>query len=265
MRLLTAFLPLLLFAQFTQAQFTVEFDVTEPLCYGQPTGSVTANPIGGEPPFDYLWNTGATTQTISNIPAGLYTVTVTDDNSFQVIKNVIVNEPSIVTVDLVANQCELPIIITATGSGGIPPYTYAWSIPGQSGPVVEAPGPGTYCVTMTDQNLCGAVECITVDFDPLSVDVVATDVSCPGDEDGSIQATPSGGTPPYTYAWSNGATTASQSGLMPGTYVVTVTDAAGCEATGQGTVSEPPPAHRHDQQQRPGMRRGQQRFCHCNS
>lgn len=231
----------MLLAHFAQAQFTVEFDVTEPTCYGQPTGSVTANPIGGQPPFDYLWNTGATTQTISNIPAGLYTVTVTDDNSFQVIKNVIVEEPDLVTVDLVANQCELPIIITATGSGGIPPYNYAWNIPGESGPVVEAPGPGTYCVTMTDQNLCGAVECITVDFDPLDVNVTATDVSCPGEDDGAVQATPIGGSPPYTYLWSNGATTASQTGLIPGTYVVTVTDAAGCTATGQGSVSEPPP------------------------
>ena len=239
-RLLSVFLPFMLLAHFAQAQFTVEFDVTEPMCFGLPTGSATAIPIGGQPPFDYLWNTGATTQTISNIPAGLYTVTVTDDNSFQVIKNVIVDEPDLVTVDLVANQCELPIIITATGNGGIPPYNYAWNIPGESGPVVEAPGPGTYCVTMTDQNLCGAVECITVDFNPLSVDVVATDVTCPGNDDGSIEAIPSGGTPPYTYLWSTGETTAEISNLGPGTYSVTVVDAALCEDTASVTIDQAP-------------------------
>jgi len=236
-----ALVMMLLFGQIAEAQFTVEFDKTDPLCFGQPTGSVTAIPIGGQPPFQYLWNTGDTEQTLENIPAGLYTVTVTDDNSYTVIKNVELVDPPILNVDLQADACELPITITATGSGGVPPYEYNWNITGQSGPVVTAPGPGTYCVTMTDQNLCGAVECITVDFNPLNVDVTATDISCPGEEDGSVQATPSGGTPPYTYNWSNGATTASQNGLFPGTYSVTVTDAEGCTATGQATVNAPPP------------------------
>jgi len=229
-----------LFVQAANAQFTVDFDVTEPTCWGQPNGSVTAIPSGGTSPYTYMWNTGDTGPTITDLMSGLYTVTVTDDDGVIVIKNVTVTEPEVVNVDLTANTCEIPIIITATGSGGLPPYTYNWST-GQNGSVISVPNPGTYCVTMTDQNLCGAVECITVTVNPLNVTVQTNDLTCADLDDGQVIAMPTGGTPPYTYIWSNGVTTASQTGLPPGTYTVTVTDAAGCMDEATGTVQSPPP------------------------
>jgi hypothetical protein len=234
---------MLLFALFVQsvsAQLTVDFDVTEPTCWGQPNGIATAIPSGGVEPYDYLWNTGATTATITGLMSGLYTVTVTDAIGSTAEKNVLVTEPEVVNVDLTANTCEIPIIITATGSGGNPPYNYNWST-GDNTMVISVATPGTYCVTMTDQDLCGAVECITVDVNPLDVTVTANDLTCADFDDGQVIAMPSGGTPPYTYIWSNGATTSSQTGLAPGVYTVTVTDAAGCMAEASGTVQSPPP------------------------
>ncbi len=234
------FIPLFLFCfQIAGAQITVDFQVTEPACFGQPNGSVTATATGGNAPYSYTWNTGAAGPVLSGITAGTYTVTVVDASSNSAIKNVTVTQPTLVDVELTADVCELPIVITATGSGGEPPYNYNWST-GQNGAVISVPNSGTYCVTMTDQDLCGAVECITVDVSPLDVAVSANNITCPGDNDGQVTATPSGGTPPYTYQWSNGAATAAQSGLPAGTYTVTVTDAAGCQATGSGTVVEPP-------------------------
>ena len=231
---------LLLFTQAAHAQFTVTFDVTEPTCYGQPNGSITAIVSGGMPPFTYLWNTGETGPTLNGITAGTYTVTVTDATNFQVIKNETVTQPNVVSVDLVANTCAIPIVITATGSGGQPPYNYNWST-GQTGSVISVPTAGTYCVTMTDQSLCGAVECIMVTLNPLNVSVTANDLTCDGLDDGQVVANPVGGTPPYSYQWNNGATTASQTGLPAGVYTVTVTDAAGCMDSASGVVQSPPP------------------------
>ncbi|MCR9098661.1 MAG: T9SS type A sorting domain-containing protein [bacterium] len=222
-----------------QAQITVDFQVTEPACFGQPNGSVTATATGGNAPYSYTWNTGAVGPVLSGITAGTYTVTVVDASNNSAIKNVTVTQPELVNVDITADNCTLPITITATGSGGEPPYNYNWNT-GQNGSTITVPGAGTYCVTMTDQDLCGAVECITVDFTPLDVNVNVNNITCPGDNDGQITATPIGGTPPFTYLWNTGAVTSSISGLSPGTYTVTVTDSEGCQAVGSGTVIEPP-------------------------
>lgn len=237
---LSLMLPLLFLFQVASAQFTVNFSVTEPTCFGQPNGSATAIPDGGVAPFTYLWSTGDTGPTISNIPAGTYSVTVVDATAFTVIKNVTVTQPDVVDVDLMANTCQIPITITATGSGGDGPYNYNWST-GATGSTITVPAPGTYCVTMTDQNLCGAVECINVNVNPLNVGVTATNLTCSDSNDGIVQAMPSGGTPPYSYQWSNGATGSIQTNLPAGTYTVTVTDAAGCMDSATGVVTAPPP------------------------
>jgi large repetitive protein len=73
----------------------------------------------------------------------------------------------------------------------------------------------------------------------LTVGVSGTDVTCLGGSDGSATATPSGGTAPYSYLWSNGATTQTISNLVAGTYNVTVTDAKGCTVAGTITITQP--------------------------
>lgn len=233
-------LPFALLMQLSIAQFTITFDVAEPACYGLPIGSVTANVSGGTGPFVFLWSNGQVGPTLNNISAGNYSVTVIDAAGATVSESVSVGQPTLLSVSLSANVCSLPIIITANGSGGSPPYHYSWTT-GATGSVITVPGPGAYCVTMTDQNLCGTVGCITVSLNPLNVSVATNGLACPDSGDGEVLAVVTGGTPPYSYLWSNGATTAAQTGLGPGLYSVTVTDLAGCTDSASGAVTAPPP------------------------
>ncbi|WP_281756623.1 SprB repeat-containing protein, partial [Neptunitalea chrysea] len=99
---------------------------------------------------------------------------------------------------------------------------------------------GTYTITITDNNGCATTTSVTVtEPDALSTSVSNTDVLCNGDIDGTADLTVAGGTTPYTYAWSNGATTEDLTELTAGTYNVTITDDNGCTATESVTISEP--------------------------
>ena len=100
--------------------------------------------------------------------------------------------------------------------------------------------PGTYCVTLTDMNYCGTVECITVNYVPLDVSVVTQNLTCPDANDGSLTAVVSGGTAPFDFQWSNGATTPTINNLSPGTYTLTLTDANGCSDNAIGIISNIP-------------------------
>ncbi|MEA3445393.1 MAG: T9SS type A sorting domain-containing protein, partial [Bacteroidota bacterium] len=124
--------------------------------------------------------------------------------------------------------------------GGTTPYTFAWS----NGEVTEDLsnlGPGTYCVTVTDANLCIATACIDITEPPLLTLVGSvTNIVCFGQQSGAIDITVGGGVTPYTYAWDNGATDEDLSGLLAGTYCVTVTDANNCEILDCYTINEPP-------------------------
>ena len=91
------------------AQINVSFNVTEPSCFGLPDGSITAIPSGGAPPYAYVWNTGATVQTLNNIPAGAYSVTVTSSNGFTGSGTRVIAQPDLVVVDFITEECSLPL------------------------------------------------------------------------------------------------------------------------------------------------------------
>ncbi len=120
---------------------------------------------------------------------------------------------------------------TANPSGGWFPYTYLWSN-GATTQTITNLGPGNYCVTVTDIDLGTGTGCITISQPPtLGVDVYCSSQICGNAPDGTASAVPNGGTPPYSYHWSNGANTPGITGLAAGTYTATVTDANGCTAT----------------------------------
>lgn len=229
-----------LFTSQISAQFSVNFDITEPTCYGLPDGSVTASSFGGTAPYNYFWSTGQFGATQTGLTAGTYTVTVSDAASQQVIKNVTINQPPLVTVDFQTDVCNIPFEITAIGGGGIPPYSYHWSTGSYNQTITNLPA-GTYCITLTDSQACGATSCVTVAGTPLLVSVSTDQVNCANGNDGTLTAFPSGGTAPYSFAWSNGAFGQTISGLFPGSYGLTLTDANGCTATAVGTVSNVAP------------------------
>lgn len=116
-------------------------------------------------------------------------------------------------------------------SGGTPPYQYAWSNGGQ-GPVIDSLAPGPYTLTVTDQFGCLATDSARVyPIFVVDLDLETEDALC-GGPNGKATVFPSGGTPPYQYHWDDPdqQTTQMATGLLPGTYLVTVTDSLGCLA-----------------------------------
>ena len=126
---------------------------------------------------------------------------------------------------------------SANGGGGNGSYSYEWNI-GETTASVSGLGAGTYTVTVTDGEQCTATATVTITEPPLlEANASATPQMANGSSDGTAAANPSGGTPNYTYNWSNGEMTASITGLLPGSYTVTVTDENGCTAVSIATVN----------------------------
>jgi hypothetical protein len=220
--------------------------ITPALCFGGLGGAINITVTGGTSPYSFSWNTGATTQNISNLAAGCYTVTVTDSQQCVATETYCVTEPDailaegVVTDALCKGDCNGMIDLTSV-TGGNAPYFFAWSN-GATTQNVSGLCEGTYYVTVTDVNSCEFVGNWTVGApDALAVTGDPTNASCYGDCNGTIDITPMGGTAPYTYVWSDpaGSTTQNVTGLCAGDYYVTITDAHMCTLVDSWTVGEP--------------------------
>ncbi|MCB9187192.1 MAG: choice-of-anchor L domain-containing protein [Flavobacteriales bacterium] len=225
----------------------VDVTGTDVSCNDGSDGSATATPITvqNNTPFTYVWNNSGTTQTINGITAGPYSVVVTDSIGCEASGSVVISEPTALSVstvvvdELTFNGCDGSA--TANPSGGTSPYTYAWS-DSQTTQTASNLCPGTYTVTITDAN--GCEETVTITVNPLlctgfSVAINTERLSCFEAGDGSATAVVSGGTAPFTYAWSNGGTGSTIANLAAGQYTVTVTDAVNCSQTVSGNVTQP--------------------------
>lgn len=218
-------------------------------CNGGTDGSATATPITAQnnTPFSYLWNTGATTQTISGITAGPYSVEITDAIGCQASGSITITEPSaLAIVTTVVDEQNFEACdgsATAMVSGGTPPYIYQWDDPAsQTTSTASDLCPGTYTVVVTDVNGCTSQTTITVNELSCTGFVVSINpysLSCFGEDDGSAAAVVSGGTAPFEYNWNTAEVLDSIFGLSAGTYIVTVTDDVGCEQTVSAEVTQP--------------------------
>ncbi|MBI2966994.1 MAG: T9SS type A sorting domain-containing protein [Bacteroidetes bacterium] len=213
------------------------------------TGTATVTATGGTTPYTYLWNDPAPAQTTSTATAlcsGSWLVLVTDSKGCQTNAGVSVNTSanmtiSTTTLNATCSQSNGSAIVTV--SGGSPSYTYIWSNGGSS-QTISGLAAGTYNVTVTDAAGCtvktdffsAAVVSSTSTLPVVVTPVNATCSTCP---DGSATATLTGGTSPFTYAWSNGSTASSATGLLPGNYTVTMTDGAGCTGNQSFVISYP--------------------------
>lgn len=223
-----------------------------PQCFGGTDGSATVNVTGGATPYSYQWGPTAgnqVTATATSLSAGIYSVTVTDSVGCTANTTVQVGQPpqNTVTTTSQATSCfgGSDGQVSATASGGTAPYTYVWNPGNVVGQTINNFPAGTYTVIATDDNGCSATGTATVtEPSPVTVTTVSTPTTCAVPiPNGTAGATPAGGTPGYTYLWSDpqGQTTAYATGLAAGNYSVTVTDANGCTAVGTVVVGTIPP------------------------
>lgn len=229
--------------------------VNDLTCHGVCDGSAEVTVTGGAAPLEILWDDpdAQTTALASDLCAGTYQVTVSDANSCSVTLQATIDEPTELTVSAVMDvesDCGQPTgEVTATFSGGTVAgqHGISWnSTPLQSTATATGLMPGDYEVTVTDDNSCTATASVTVTSTPtFSVTVTdQTDVPCAGDCNGEATVEVSNdAVQPVTYSWNttpaqNGATA---TGLCAGTFVVTVTDDAGCMGTSSVTISAPEP------------------------
>lgn len=225
------------------ATYTVASSVLTANCAGT-GGSATVSVSGNSTPVTFVWSPNVSSDSVAtNISAGTYTVIVTDGNGCSQTSTVVVPQltstVTISTPQIVQTGCDATAVanITVSGGGGTAPYTYQWS----SGDLTDtATGvlSGTYTVTVTDANLCTATTSATVNpVIPVAVTLAQpVDATCAGNDGSASVSSVTGGTGTYTYSWSGGVSTPSITGLVPGTYTVTVTDGNGCSATGSVTV-----------------------------
>ncbi len=204
-------------------------------CFGSCDGVLTAIPSGGTAPYTYLWNTGITTATATNLCAGTYNVQITDANGCTVNLVGTINQPTQIAINpssapATCGMCDGAIMTNVTG--GIPGYTYNWTPALPAFPQHSNVCAGTYTVAVTDQNGCLQTAVATVSN--ASGIVVTQNTSptsaCVGGCTGSATIIQSGGVGPYTYSLNGGAPQTSNifTGLCSGTYVAAVTDNNGC-------------------------------------
>ena len=219
--------------------------MTPVLCFGGNTGTATATASGGTPAYSYNWSpSGGSNATATGLSANTYTVTVTDAQWCTAQTSSLVNEPTQLIASISSQDigCSSSALGSAsvTAAWGTAPYSYLWS---NGSPTQTASGlsAGTYSVIVTDAKWCITTNAvvITATSNLLNVNITST-VACGSSNTGTIDATVSGWQYPYTFNWSNGATTQNINGLSAGTYSLTITDGNLCQWIGSQLIQSSP-------------------------
>lgn len=228
----------------TSTPITVTYSSTNSSCL-IPTGSITLSIAGGTSPYTVDWNgaSASTSASISGLSPGSYYFIVTDAVGCKRTGYVTINPSSTMTSSVYAINPVCPattgtVGVTVTGSA--PPFSYLWST-GATTLTVSGVSAGSYSCTITDNVGCSQIRYTNVfPTSPINIGLSSTPASCIYTSDGNILANATGGSAPYTYAWSNGQTTANATGLAAGYYVVSVQDANGCHAVSYPTLGYNP-------------------------
>jgi len=217
-------------------------------CNGDASGTASVSVINGTVPYSYVWSTGAVTNSISGLIAGIYSVTISDKFSCTVTDSKTVKEPKSL---LVSTSIKDSVTCNGTSTanfkvstlGGSKPYSFIWNN-GVTDSLVSLVKAGNYTVTVTDVNNCinNASVIIT---DPTKVSAVITfdSTKCTASSDGALYVAPNESNikAPFTYKWQTGGTNSSLTNIVSGTYTVTVFDKKSCELDTFGVVPAPKP------------------------
>ncbi len=204
-----------------------------PTSCGDSVGSVSATVLSGISPYQYGWNTGATTASISALPTGIYSLTITDSLGCLFESSSAVSESGAPQVSVASTNVSchgsLDGSATAVVSGGQSPYTVNWLVnPTQTGMQANNLQAGNYWVEVIGSDGCSDFQSFgIVEPSPLLLSLQSSPASC-SHANGSVLGTVSGGNGPYTYFWSDGATTLALDSVVAGNYILTLTDISGC-------------------------------------
>lgn len=230
--------------------YTVGYDdiqlhaiTNNPTC-GSADGWINTNPTGGVPPYTFAWSDGSNFQSRSSLTEGVYVLTVEDASgctkveTFNLLADTSFVSATAVVEDVLCNGGN-DGVITLSGTGGTPLYEYGTTFGFTTqDSVFDNLNAGWHTFFIEDANGCqGTVDVFVDEPDPISIAENVTHASCAGCNDGAIDITVSGGTPPYSYLWSNGAISIPIVGLSVGMYSVTVIDANGCDRVQNLTVA----------------------------
>jgi len=227
----------------TQLSTTIINDTVS--CNGGSDAAANLTVSGGIPPYAYLWSTGDTSEDISGLVAGTYTVNVTDSNGCAISEMVVVEEPASLNLILAATNLSCngdnSGAANLTVTGGIPSYIYLWSN-GESIEDLTNLGAGFYSVVVTDANGCFDSAGVNISEPALLTSVfTGTDATCNGSCDGVASVGLTGGTAPYTYQWvPSGGTNSIDSGLCAGFPLVIIFDNNQCFKSVTVPIGEPP-------------------------
>ncbi len=230
-------------------QLIYTYDSINVSCANGSNGSISVSILSGKPPYRFMWdNTAGTDSSYNNLTAGLVDLIVIDSDNCRGESLVNITQPQ----PLVIHQLSLGEIscsagnngyISASVTGGTPGYVFKWNNL-QTGLIDSGLTAGNYNLTVTDTNLCTVTQSfLLTQPDPLVSVPVTQNAKCFSGTDGSIDANPSGGTAPYTFIWSNGATTQVDGNLALGPYSCTIQDALGCMLTISDSVGQPSQIH----------------------
>ncbi len=211
---------------------SVTQSTTNIACNGICNGAVDVSVSGGSQPYTYQWSNNISTQDASNLCAGTYQQTVSDNANCSIVNTYVVNDAVVLAVSIINDSILCSgetALVTASISGGTSPYSYNWG----SGITTSSASlaAGNYTLTITDNNSCSVTQSLLL-TEPDSLLVAIDNTSNDnGTGNGAINVSVSGGSAPYTFNWSNGAVTEDIAQLISDNYSITVTDANGCEAT----------------------------------
>lgn len=214
-------------------------------CFGGADGSIIPNVSGGQAPYTYAWTNALGTlisinPTVSLLPAGAYSVVITDNQGNQVTKSTTITQPAKLTVSHTNGT------ITTLGGTTTVSITAAGGTPGYNGVGNFIQGVGTTPYTVSDVKGCIARDTVTILYtpSPISIALTATNIDCFGNSNGAISSSITGGTPPYRYTWKNSAgtvisTATSLSSLPADSYSLSIIDSLSSTATKAITVAQP--------------------------